>query len=624
MEEDSVNTFVFNYSDEYSNDESNDFNEEYDESNGSDDEYNDYIHNVTIGECLFYKIENEEKRNNEFYSNIALKNNLNDNTIKSLCFSYYSYIDNWLEEMKLYPESAFKYNRLWWEKSEYSGNVFSDYQSRKQMVKDDSFEDLYKILSTLVIVIDSQLHTSSNLYMYPSLFLPYHHKLNFSKIPSQRIKRPYIKMVCDVYNAKLIANIKDDCLCVAYITIDDEELYFNDTFKKYFDVNNPVSVSKIFSPSAHRNMKRTHVSEIDISFDKDDMIGYIYDSNIRFIDNNENLTLLFVIHREWSCDCNPKISKYMFETIIEKLNIDVSDNESLYANEFDDESYIPNINNDISYAIYYKTENDFKYVKNKCQLFLDDEEYIGYDDLIEIYDQKYYWHIWDFIEILGLSYDNAIKYNKKWWTESEYSNNIFLSPYDRTDTVVNYYPLLYRKLNEYVITRTSQSHDITLIEPDDYRFKKVEKEFGDVCNDTIVYQMELPYVEITCTENQAKQLIKINDDYLYIGYLSFSQKKWYFNGKYQEEVNDDEPVQTTKLYLPCTGREICTDFIFYGKREYDEDNISERHRNSRLHIFDGSVDMAEVFVIYKDWDFIDHSDPTEYMLKKLIEKLECQ
>lgn len=600
-----------------------------------DDSYSGYdseedVKNNAIGDCLYQKIENEERRINNLYNNFVKKEDSENDTLSLIHSNYHSYICEWLKEMKISYDSAIMYNQLWWNKSEHSSNIFSCYHTKKDITEENPYEELYKKINFHVITTNSQTHATSKLMLQPKPFLQQCNAIELDGVLGQWVQRPYVNIICQEYQARDILKINDNYLCVGYLSTLNKEWHFNKLCKKYYNLDDSICVTKVFFPSVYRVINTTGIFWGKKEFEESEINSSISYNNIDIFKDDEELAILFVFYNEWNCDHHSDPTKYMLEELIKKLNYgSLSDVGYDVIDSFADcdnfDKIVMSKDCNVGQALYYKIENDIKFIDDECFPLVNEDNYSSSDNFGDTYYDHYYQNIWDFVEYLNLTFDDVIEYNKLWWKKSGCSNNIFSCPFGKYGMFEsNPYPELYQKLNSHVIVKDSQMHLKDEINTDHSRFLSVKDKIEVKCYDNLaIYNVQRPCVELTCTEEQAEKLIGINDGYLCVGYLSFTYKEWYFNETCAKYCIPTKAIPTSKILLPSIYQEISTEFVFDGKSENDENRIDERFYNSRSNILI-SKNLVDLFVVYKDWDCTNHLDPTKYMFEKLVETLNIQ
>lgn len=587
--------------------------------------YDDVIDNM--GERIFYKIENNIKNTMEWY-----KINFNENWDKFYCHynaNYCEYVIDFLKELKLSYHDIVEYNKFWWCKSELSGNIFTSGYTKNEIIKDNPYYELYKKINSCAITLNSQMHMEGELKIQENPFGKDDNEV--IDIPSKIIQRPYIDILCTIDQAKIIMDIGGPHLYIGYVSLSDKKWELNYNFLEDYEYEGIyVGITKLYYPSIRKISGITHTY-----FGGDNNDHNCSDSCLDIFRNKDIMANVSIVYKHWNCNNHDDPMKYMLGKIIESLDCDSFTSDSINNSKSD--IIVSNFtkNNILGKYVYTKLLDDFK---NKELWFYDfyNSSLYENDELCRSYNLGYELYSFHWVKSLNLSYFDLLECNKLWWNtlgksynpndKKSYKN---LPPYSinffndyRYDVIMNTpYKDKHIKLNNYTIVRKYQKYFEDITSP--YQKDNIKGEFEvENLNDIVIQIIQVPYLKIICTTKLASRLCKLDNKNLGIGYLSFPEKKWYFNSTCEKYFDINRSIPIEKYFAQSIYEEVNSKYIFHGVEAYTDDKIKNKFHRKNFDIFNKSEKLADLFVIYRYWDCSVHSDPTSYMYDRIIECLE--
>lgn len=267
--------------------------------------------------CFAY--DGETKNSISLHCVFSLRDDLNDyEFFLQYCEYYWECVCDFFDDITLEYRDVYQYNKLWWELSKFSINIFTPFYTKEEILQDNPLKESYEKLNQYVITVDSQTYLKDKLSPCHPTFLEQCKLEELKDIPAQTIQRPYVEIICPISEAKKLCEIYDDNLLVGYVTISDNKWSFNSTFKKYCDVKKKLCVTKVYFPSIYEVECTTHVyyGNNDPSY----IHNNIYECTVGSLDDYDRLALVFIVYRHWNCDYHLDPTKYMFDRIINCFN----------------------------------------------------------------------------------------------------------------------------------------------------------------------------------------------------------------------------------------------------------------------------------------------------------------
>ena len=296
----------------------------------------------SIGEELYYKSEQDMRNLREWYDSnesesdsvfcfaedgkskysLKLRKVIDDKD----CFDegdffrkYYSNycecIYRWIRSKSASFDDVMEYNKLWWDQSKCSINVFTPYYTKDMIIKENPYNDFYKKLNQYVMCVSSQMYLKTELSPW---HFPHFVFKRLEGVLFQTVQRPYVKIICKSKDAEKLCEIDDDNLLIGHITESENKWKFNSTYKKYCDPCDELWVTKRFFPSVYDVDNVTHVyyGTSNYAVDVDD---YMIKCNMYHVDDYDDLAYVFVVYRHWDNNVDLDPMEYMFGRVIECL-----------------------------------------------------------------------------------------------------------------------------------------------------------------------------------------------------------------------------------------------------------------------------------------------------------------
>lgn len=233
------------------------------------------------------------------------------------CHYYSNYCDcvyEWLDNESASFDDVMEYNKLWWNESKCSINVFTPYYTKEMIIKENPYSDFYKRLNQHTVTTNSQIYLKEELSTCHPSFLKQRKIKELKGVLALTVQRPYMDMICSSKDAEKLCEIDDDNLLIGFGSARDNKWYFNSTFRRYCDVSEKLCVTKVIFPFVGKVENTTHVY-----YGSDDASGvydYISSNKMGNLVDYDDLTTVFVVYRHWDNDVHLDPMEYMFRKVV--------------------------------------------------------------------------------------------------------------------------------------------------------------------------------------------------------------------------------------------------------------------------------------------------------------------